>query len=156
MTRTFNHFTRAKVAGYRSGLEDKVAKQLQEVGLDYKYEAKEDKVKYLTPPKDHTYTPDFTFDTHIIIETKGRFVVADRQKHILIKQQHPELDVRFVFSNSKAKISKASKTTYADWCEKHGFKYADKWIPDEWLQEIRDIQLSRKEDKGVKTKSRKS
>ena len=24
---------------------------------------------------------------------------------------------------------------YADWCEKYGFKYADKWIPDKWLRE---------------------
>lgn len=150
---TFKHFARATVVGYRSGLEDKVANQLREVGLDHRYEAKEDRIKYKSPPKDHTYTPDFTFDGHIIIETKGRFVVADRQKHLLIKQQHPELDIRFVFSNSKSKISKNSKTTYADWCDKHGFKYADKWIPDEWLQEIKLIQTNKKGTRSGKVKS---
>ena len=67
--------------------------------------------------------------------TKGRFVLEDRKKHLLVKQQHPELDIRFVFSNSKNKINKKSKTTYADWCEKNGFKYADKVIPDEWFEE---------------------
>jgi hypothetical protein len=51
----------------------------------------------------------------------------------LVKQQHPELDIRFVFTSSKSKISKNSKTTYADWCIKHGFKYSDKIIPDEWF-----------------------
>ena len=24
---------------------------------------------------------------------------------------------------------------YADWCERHGFLYANKYIPDEWLEE---------------------
>jgi hypothetical protein len=52
----------------------------------------------------------------------------------LIKQQHPELDIRFVFSNSRSRISKQSKTTYADWCEKNGFMFADKSIPKEWLK----------------------
>jgi NAD(P)-dependent dehydrogenase (short-subunit alcohol dehydrogenase family) len=38
-----------------------------------------------------------------------------------------------LFQNSKTKISKASKTTYADWCIKYGFIFADKEIPDDWL-----------------------
>ena len=45
------------------------------------------------------------------------------------------MDLRFVFNNSKAKLSKKSKTTYADWCNKNGFKFADKLIPDEWFNE---------------------
>ena len=52
-----------------------------------------------------------------------------------MKAQHPGRDIRFVFSNSRAKISKASKTTYAMWAEKHGFKYADKLVPEAWLRE---------------------
>ncbi len=32
-------------------------------------------------------------------------------------------------------ISKNSKTTYAIWCEKNGYKYADKEIPEEWFLE---------------------
>lgn len=32
------------------------------------------------------------------------------------------------------KISKGSKTSYADFCNKNGFLYADKEIPDEWLR----------------------
>lgn len=70
----------------------------------------------------------------LIIETKGRFVTADRLKHIEIKKQRPDLDIRFVFSNSRQRISKTSRTTYASWCEKHGFLYADKEIPASWLK----------------------
>ena len=39
----------------------------------------------------------------IIIETKGRFTAADRRKHLLVRKQHPHLDIRFVFENSNAK-----------------------------------------------------
>lgn len=69
------------------------------------------------------------------METKGRFTATDRKKHLLVKAQRPDLDIRFVFSNSRAKLNKGSKTTYADWCNKHGFLYADKLIPTEWLDE---------------------
>lgn len=90
---------------------------------------------YTVPVSYHEYTPDFRLPNGIFIETKGRFVLEDRKKHVLIKQQHPELDIRFVFQNSKNKIRKGSPTTYADWCKKHGFLYADKTIPQEWLDE---------------------
>jgi hypothetical protein len=78
---------------------------------------------------------DFELPNGILIETKGRFKPADRTKHLLIKQQHPELDIRFVFSNSHNTLSKKSSTTYADWCDKHGFKWADKQIPRSWIDE---------------------
>ena len=118
--------------GYRSGLEDKVSKQLQESGVSFEYETL--KIQYEVN-ETRRYTPDFVLPNDIIIETKGRFVAADRKKHLLIQQQHPHLDIRFVFSNSRAKLSKGAKSTYAEWCEKHGFLYADKEIPQEWLSE---------------------
>lgn len=122
----------AKKLGFRSGLEEKVAKQLTEAGVAYEYETT--KIKYVVPESVHKYTPDFVLPNGIIVETKGRFVVADRKKHLLIQKQRPDLDIRFVFSNSKTKISKGSKTSYADWCEKNNFIFADKEIPEEWLR----------------------
>lgn len=117
--------------GYRSGLEDRISKQLKALSVPVKYE--EMKIKYAINEV-RTYTPDFELPNGIIIESKGRFVVSDRKKHLLIKKQHPNLDIRFVFSNSKAKINKGSKTTYGMWCDKHGFLYADKLIPEEWIK----------------------
>lgn len=119
--------------GYRSGLEVTVAQQLEEAGIESDYESV--KIKYMQPSKIRTYTPDFPLPNGIIIETKGRFTTADRQKHLLIQEQYPELDIRFVFSNPNNKINKNSKTTYAMWCEKNGFMYAKKTIPEEWLKE---------------------
>ena len=118
--------------GYRSGLEGKVSDQLKEAGVDFEYESF--KIEYEVH-ETRKYTPDFRLPNDIIVETKGRFVAADRKKHLLIKEQHPELDIRFVFSNSKAKLNKGAKSTYADWCDKHGFLYSDKWIPESWLKE---------------------
>jgi hypothetical protein len=122
---------RALKAGYRSGLEENVATQLKKLGVTAEYETT--KIKYRVE-EDRSYTPDFKLPNGIIIETKGRFVAADRKKHLLIKKQHPELDIRFVFSNSKTKLSKSSKTTYGAWCAKHGYLYADKEVPLEWLK----------------------
>jgi len=122
----------AKKHGYRSGLEDKIAKQLSEAGLGVEYETT--KIKYTIPESLHTYTPDFLLPNGIILESKGRFLAEDRKKHLLIKSQYPDLDIRFVFSNSKTKIRKGSPTSYGDWCTKNDFKFADKLIPEEWLK----------------------
>ena len=122
-----------KQTSYRSGLEDKIATQMEEAGIPVSYETH--KLTYTIPEKKHTYTPDFVLPNGIIIESKGLFESADRQKHLLIKEQYPHLEIRFVFSNPNTKIYKGSKTTYAAWCKKHGFMYAAKYIPYEWLND---------------------
>ena len=123
----------AKKYGFKSGLEENISQQIEGKGIKVEYETEQ--VSYIIPASEHTYHPDFKLPNGIRVETKGRFVLADRKKHLLVKEQNPELDIRFVFSNSKNKINKKSKTTYADWCEKNGFRYADKQIPDSWFEE---------------------
>lgn len=118
------------IAKLRSGLEDKIAAQLQEAGVGYEYEKL--KVPYSIP---HTYNPDFVLSNGIIVEGKGLFTSEDRTKHLAVKKQHPHLDVRFVFSRSASPLYKGSKSTYATWCEKNGYPYADKLIPAAWLAE---------------------
>jgi len=118
--------------GYRSGLEHVVKDSLNQRKCKAQYECFKIEWEDLMYRK---YTPDFLLPNGIIIETKGRFTPADRVKHLAIKKQHPSLDIRFVFSNCNAKLRKGAKTTYADWCDKHGFLYADKDVPDEWIQE---------------------
>ena len=122
--------------GFRSGLEEKIAAQLRLAGINPCYESR--KLPYRVE-ETHNYTPDFPVTKSLIIETKGRFQTADRMKMLKIKAQYPDIEFRFVFTNSKARISKASQTTYARWCEKNGFKYADKLIPNEWIEEIKEI-----------------
>lgn len=118
---------------FRSGLEEHVADQLDQLGVAFEYESLV--IKFTRPERMHRYTPDFILPNGIIIETKGRFLTKDRQKHLLIKKQHPDLDIRFVFSNPNQRISKISKTTYAKWCNTNGFEYAKQTIPTTWLKE---------------------
>lgn len=129
--------------GFKSGLENEIAEQLKSEGIDPQYEAV--KLKY-RETKEHIYTPDFPAGASIIIETKGHFTTSDRMKMLIIKETYPFLDFRFVFTNSNSKIYKGSKTTYGMWCEKNGFKYADKRIPDKWITEIKeDIEKFKKD-----------
>ena len=129
------HYQVRRKDGKRSGLESQVASQLDKLGVQYTYE--KDVIHYTKPQKPAKYTPDFVLPNGIIVETKGRFVTADRQKHKSIKEQHPQLDIRFVFSNPNQKIGKKSNTTYAMWCEKHGFQFAKGFVPKEWLSEAK-------------------
>ena len=113
---------------YRSGFEQTLANQLQRSGVAFEYETI--KLEY---QKIATYTPDFILPNGIIIEAKGVWTVEDRTKHVLIRQQHPHLDIRLVFMNAYNKIRKGSNTTYARWCEKKNIQYAHKTIPKSWL-----------------------
>ena len=133
------HNTRVRAirAGYKSGIEKDVADQIRRAGKEVQYEPF--KIPYVIPESDHHYTPDYVLPNGIVIETKGRFLLSDRKKHILIKEQYPDLDIRFVFSRSNGRLRKGSKTTYAVWCQKNGFMYADTLIPAEWLKEKKNL-----------------
>ena len=121
-----------KSNGYRSGLEHLVSKQIRHARNSIRYEAM--KIQWVDFSL-RTYTPDFVLDNGIIIEVKGFWDTADRRKHVEIKKQHQDLDIRFVFENSRKKIRKGSRTTYADWCEKHNMLFCDRVVPKLWLQE---------------------
>ena len=118
--------------GYRSGLEHKVSMALDTIRYKYDYESIKIEWEDLAY---RTYTPDFILNNGIIIETKGRFLAGDRRKHLAVKKQHPRLDIRFVFENSRRKLSKGAKTTYSLWCDRNKFMYADRVVPLEWLKE---------------------
>tara|TARA_R110002153_G_scaffold164571_2_gene317088 strand:- start:182 stop:592 length:411 start_codon:yes stop_codon:yes gene_type:complete len=126
-----------KINGYRSGFENTLGNQLKESKTKFTYETTV--IPYIKPETNHTYTVDFTLPNGILIEAKGRWVTEDRKKHMFIRDQHPELDIRFVFMNSRGKIRKGSKTTYADFCDKHGILWADKIIPTEWLKSKKKV-----------------
>ncbi|OQS44845.1 endonuclease I [Chromobacterium haemolyticum] len=118
---------------YRSGLEDAICTSLESKAIPVVYEAFY--LDYTIPESGHKYTPDFILPNGIIIESKGRFMPEDRKKHLLIKAQYPDIDIRFVFSNPNAKLYTGSPTSYAAWCAKEGFQFAKKEIPIDWIKE---------------------
>jgi hypothetical protein len=145
---------------FRSGLEKDAAEKLTAAGVPFGYESQT--ISYTVPAREAKYHPDFSFENcPIILEPKGRFggtyafkgrqmgnskdaAVKERQKFILLKEQHPEWDIRFIFSRAKTPIYKGSKTTYGKWATDHGFKWAEKVVPDEWIDEIKSYLKKRK------------
>ena len=117
---------------YRSKFEQAVC---EAIPSDCGYEYEPYKIKYVIPEKKANYIPDVVLDNGIIVEMKGWFKPTDRKKHELIRISNPELDIRFLFQ-ANSKIHRKSEMRYADWCDKHGFKYAiGKEIPSEWFEE---------------------
>lgn len=123
-------------AKYRSKLEERLAKQLTDSGIEFSYETL--KISYMVPARKAKYTPDFVVGD-MIIEAKGRFRTAqDRQKLLLVKEQYPDLDLRLVFQNAKTPIYPGSPTPCSKWAEDNGFLWADNGkIPEEWLNKSR-------------------
>lgn len=119
-----------KVGQYRSKLEAGVGENLEGCGADFEYEP-----LYIPFSRPKHYQPDFILANGIVIEVKGYFKSSDRSKHLLVRDQYPDLDVRFVFARSNNRLSKRSKTTYAQWCETKGFEYADTTVPLAWIKE---------------------
>ena len=114
---------------FRSKLEEKVADLLEGLGVSYQYES--EKLSYTI---EHNYTPDFVLPNYTYLETKGYWDAADRRKVLAVKKANPQIDLRMVFQSPYNTISKKSKTTYAQWCEKHDIpwtSYHD--IPLDWL-----------------------
>ena len=125
----------AEAAGFRSGFEQRVAEALTALGVEFEYEPKDRVIEYKVE-ETRKYLPDFVIGD-MVIECKGRLTADDRKKLLLIKkQQWPEVDLRLVFMYPNNKLSAKSKTRYWEWAEKHGFPWADKEVPKEWLSEM--------------------
>jgi len=150
-------YRKRHVPTYRSGLEETIGADVKSRGIGAVYEAAP--ITYTKPETRHRYTGDWflrrdrgevTYDfssnpnwyadeafwrDHFLVESKGMFSAEDRKKHLLIQAQYPSSDIRFVFSRSKSPLRKGAKSTYGEWCEKHGFIFADRLIPDDWFTE---------------------
>lgn len=116
---------------FRSKFEETIYNNAIAEGLTVEYETL--KLQYLVKGN---YYPDFILPNGVIVEAKGYFDSRARAKMVAVKKHNPGLDIRFLFMNSRTKLRKGSKMTYADWCEKYGFPYEDgNSIPLEWFKE---------------------
>ena len=127
--RAFNKLKNKKEPKFRSNLEKNIADLLTGLGVSYEYES--EKLSYTI---EHNYTPDFVLPNYTYLEAKGYWAPEDRRKILAVKKSNPDVDIRMVFQSPYNTISKKSKTTYAQWCERHDIpwtSYQD--IPIEWL-----------------------
>ena len=99
---------------YRNPFEARCARDL---GAGWEYEAV--KLPYVL---ECSYLPDFIDrEGKRIVEAKGLFDAGDRRKMLAVKKAYPDWTIEIWFTNPAKTISKASKTTYEGWCNKHGF-----------------------------------
>ena len=120
---------------FRSKAEEDIYNILEENKVSYSYE--KGRIDYEWK-ESKSYIPDFfLLNNGIILEVKGRFKIEDRKKHLFIRQQKPWLDIRFIFTNPRAKLYKNGKMTNGTWCEKYKFKYCSirEGVPSDWINE---------------------
>ena len=114
---------------FRSKLEERVADLLSNLGISYEYESTI--VPYVIQ---HNYTPDFLLPSGVFLECKGYWAPEDRRKIKAVKKQNPDIEILMVFQSPYNRISKSSKTTYAQWCDRHGIRWSSyQEIPIDWL-----------------------
>ena len=120
-----------KETGYRSQFEVKIAEML--AGIEAPYEQHSIPYSLTTTCR---YIPDWILPEQcIVLEAKGRFDDDDRRKMLLVKDQHPWLDIRILFQHGSTKLYKGCKTTYMQWAEKNAFPAATGCVvPTEWLE----------------------
>ncbi|KAA9018287.1 endodeoxyribonuclease [Sphingobium limneticum] len=104
------------MSSYRNSYEARCASDL---GPGFAYEPLK-----LTYTLTCSYLPDFVdVANKRIVEAKGLFDAADRRKILAVKSEHPDYSIEILFQNPNLKISKGSKTTYGDWCDRHGIAW---------------------------------
>jgi uncharacterized protein YueI len=114
--------------------EERVIVDLSNRGVSFEYEP--DRITYSV---ERHYIPDLRLSDTLYVELKGYFRQDAQRKMKAVKEQHPELDIRFVFQNATSTIQGAkkrkdgSKMTCAEWAERNGFVWAEATIPEEWL-----------------------
>jgi small-conductance mechanosensitive channel len=100
---------------YKSRFEEDIANFYK---LHDKYEI--EKIEYFLK---NNYNPDFKMKENVYLEAKGFFKPSDRRKMLEVIKQHPDKIFIMFFQDSHVKISKRSKTTYGDWCDKNDIQW---------------------------------
>jgi len=123
---------KSKLGSFRSEFEKDVATQLQPFGFSYE----PFQVPYEIPRK---YTPDFVYEDNrgrgYLIECKGYFRAGDTQKYKAVSKSLPwTQELIFVLMKPNQKVSKSTKLTMAEWCDKHDIL----WYTIDTLKELVD------------------
>lgn len=139
----FSHRVKTKEYTFRSKFEAQIYNTAKASRKVLTFEPKNAILNYTIS---YRYQPDFILPNGILIEAKGHLDVFDRRKMIAVKTCHPELDIRFVFQNSRSRLSRHGKT-YGEWAEKAGFPWAEGSIPLEWWKENKKEENSHDEQR---------
>ena len=119
--------------------EKNVISRLDGNGVKYEYEP--DSLPYTIS---RNYIPDLKLENGVYVEMKGYFRRDAQKKMRLVKEQHPGLDIRFLFQRANSPIEGAqkrkdgTKMNCAQWADRYGFEWAEGFdIPTDWINEVK-------------------
>ncbi len=137
---------------YKSKFEAQIA---AEIGDRVQYEP--DKLKFVQPPAQRVYIPDWKIADGVYIESKGKFTLDDRKKMAWVKEQYPRYRFYLLFQNAYNRITKRSRTTYAEWAENNGFEWGHfpDGIPQHWFEQG-ETSFGNQKDNRTGRKNRRS
>jgi hypothetical protein len=138
---------KSKERNYRSKFEKTIGDYL---GTRAEYEP--EKLYFVQPAKQRFYLPDFKTAGGVFIECKGKWDASDRAKHVWLREQHPDKRIIIVFQNSKVRLNKRSKTTYAEWADKNNLEWLD-WSIDGIPEELIDANKESNKNKRRRERS---
>ena len=118
---------------FKGKLEEQINQSLLDQGLEISYE-KERFDYYLK----RFYTPDFLVKGNAFdfwIEVKGYWPSSKRTQFLAVLRNHPTLDIFVALQSPHQRISKQSRTTYCQWCEKYGVAWCPTPIPEDFLNQ---------------------
>ena len=137
---------KAIAAGYRSGLEHDIAKDLTARGIKFGFETTTIKYELAVPrgkcgecggkqvTRTHFYTPDFVFANGKFLESKGRLTSKDRTKLVAVQKQTGPENLYLLLSADNW-LTKKHTGKYSDWAKKHGFVYSvGTKVPASWCK----------------------
>ena len=120
--------------------EVRFAKQCDASGVKWEYEP--EGIEWFVKPR--IYTPDFRIHrkdgTTFLVEYKGFLWQEDKTKMKAVREQYPDLDIRFVFADARKPVHNAktrkngTKQSHSEWAEANGFLWAEGFIPSTWLR----------------------
>lgn len=127
----------------KNEFELKLYKQIKNLkGPKDKLEYETEQVPYTI---DYVYEPDFIITrkdgSKLYVEAKGNgraWTPQVQRKMIAVKQQHPDLDIRIVFFSDGAMGQRRKDGSFrrqSDWATQHGFPFAIRDVPKEWLED---------------------
>ena len=122
---------KSKLGNFRSEFERDVATQLQPFGFSYE--------PFQVPYRiERKYPPDFVYEYNertYLIECKGYFRAGDTQKYRSIANcLGSDQELIFILMKPNQKVSKSTKNTMAQWCDKHNIL----WYNIDTLKELVD------------------
>ena len=118
---------------FKGKLEEQINQSLLDQGLEISYE-KERFDYYLK----RFYTPDFLVKGQAFdfwIEVKGYWPSSKRTQFLAVLRNHPTLDIFVALQSPHQRISKQSRTTYCQWCERYSVAWCSTPIPEDFLNQ---------------------